>query len=182
MLLLGAALDGHPAVGALARQAALPAASRLAPHVRHARLPEALARTSLLMADAHQATTSGAKNEAMRELLRTAGWQWAGAMLLGLAFLTLSRHVRSATPGVALALAVWAAAAWAGRVPWPHAAERAFVPGREGVSLLTPPAPFVGWLLAAAVVLVLAIPSLRKPLRPEPAGTVIARATRASSR
>ncbi len=166
LLLLGAALDGHPAVGVLARQAALPAANRLAPRTCGTLgLPEALARTSLLMADAHQATTNGAKNEAMRELLRSAGWQWAGAMLLGLAFLTLSRHTRSATPGVALALAVWAVAAWAGRVPWPHAAERAFVPGREGVSLLTPPAPFVGWLLAAAVVVLLAIPALRKPLR-----------------
>jgi cell division protein FtsW (lipid II flippase) len=169
LLLLGAALDGHPAAGVLARQAALPAANRLAPRTCGALgLPDALARTSLLMADARQATTSGAKNEAMRELLRTAGWQWAGAMLLGFAFLTLSRRSRSATPGVALALAVWAVAAWVGRVPWPHAAERAFVPGRESVSWLTSPAAFVVWLLAAAVLLLVAAPALRKSLRCTP--------------
>ena len=47
----------------------------------------------------------------------------------------LSRRLRSAGVGVALALAAWAAAAWLARVPWPLAGEHAFVFAREGPSL-----------------------------------------------
>ena len=65
----------------------------------------------------------------MRGLLHSAGWQWAGWMLAGFGLLQLARRSIPPAVGVALALATWAAAAWLGRVPWPLAADRAFVPG-----------------------------------------------------
>ena len=45
-----------------------------------------------------------AKNEAARELLRTAGWQWSGAMLLGALFVAWGRVTRSRLFAAACAL------------------------------------------------------------------------------
>jgi len=133
------------------------------------RLPDALAQASVLMADARQAPATAAKNEAMRSLLHTAGWQWAGWMLLGFGLIQLARRSIPPALGISLALAAWAIFAWIGRVPWPLAAERAFVPGREGAWWFTMPAPFVLWLLASAVVALVASGSLSKrlPVGPE---------------
>ena len=91
LLLLGAALDGHGATGALAAGALLPASRRSTePGCSGLSLADALSRASLLVADARQARMRVAKNEAMRDLLHTAGWQWAGWMLAGLVLLKLS--------------------------------------------------------------------------------------------
>jgi cell division protein FtsW (lipid II flippase) len=127
-------------------------------------LADALAATSILMADARATPVAAAKNEAMRALLQTAGWQWAAWALIGLALLNLSRRVGSAAAGVAFALAAWAAAAWIGRVPWPLASERAFVLARESAAPLAMPADFVLWLLGAAAAVLIFSPGLRKPL------------------
>ncbi len=156
LLLLGAALDGHPATPGLADVALLPVeAVRGKGRCAAVRLPDALSQSSVLMADARQAPTTSSKNDAMRSLLRSAGWQWAVWMLAGFGLIQLSRRSIAPPVGLALALCTWAAAAWIGRVPWPLAAERAFVPGREGAWWFTMPAPFVLWLLAfAALVLV----------------------------
>src|SRR4030095_3096776 len=102
-----------------------------------------------------------AKNAAMRALLHTAGWQWAGWMLAGLVLLKLSRRRSFSLVGVALALATWSLAAWIGRVPWPFALDRAFDPAATSQSLLAVP-PFVLALLAAAV-LVLASSTWLQP-------------------
>jgi len=156
LLLLAAAIDGHPATPALADVALLPVESA-APKGRCAtlRLPEALAQASTLMAEARQAPGAASKNDAMRGLLHSAGWQWAGWMLAGFALVQLARRSIPPALGVALALAVWAIAAWVGRVPWPLAVERAFVPGRGGAGWSTAPAPFVLWLLGAAACVLL---------------------------
>ena len=83
-LLMAAALDGRRATAALAAQAALPGVPRAAPPC-DAGGTEALSATAALMDDARQSRSNARKNEAMRALLATAGWQWAGAMLLGFA-------------------------------------------------------------------------------------------------
>lgn len=153
LLLLGAALDGHGATQALAGVALLPTTSRVENHTcSGVSLADALSGAAALMADARQAQVRAAKNEAMRELLQTAGWQWAAWMLAGLVLLKLSRRQDFALAGVALSLALWALAAWIGRVPWPFGAERAFEPGRQSSALLGAPSPFVLWLLGAAAV------------------------------
>ena len=103
-----------------------------------------------LCAEARQSSLFAVKDQAMRELLRTAGWQWAGAMLLGLLFVSASRRLTSPALGVALALGAWAAAAYAARVPWPLAGEQSFVPARVSLELGGTPAPFVIGLLALA--------------------------------
>src|SRR5207249_3416818 len=151
LLLLAAAIDGHPATPALADVALLPV-EPAPPKGRCGllRLPEVLAQASTLMAEARQAPGAASKNDAMRGLLHSAGWQWAGFGLVQLA----RRSIPPAL-GVALALATWAIAAWLGRVPWPLAVERAFVPGREGAGWYTPPAPFVLWLLGAALLVLM---------------------------
>jgi cell division protein FtsW (lipid II flippase) len=153
LLLLGAALDGHGATPALAEAALLPRSSAGAVC---AALPltEALSRASLLTADARQARLRADKNEAMRELLHTAAWQWAAWMLAGLVLIKLARRPGFALTGVALALAIWPAAAWIGRVPWPFAT--GFEPGRASASLTAAPAPFVLALLGAAIVVLVA--------------------------
>ena len=157
LLLLGAALDGHGATGALAAGALLPASRRSTePGCSGLSLADALSRASLLVADARQARMRVAKNEAMRDLLHTAGWHWAGWMLAGLVLLKLSRRPHFALAGVALALSTWAAAAWIGRVPWPFGVDRAFEPGRASTSLTAPPAPFVLALVGAALVALIA--------------------------
>ena len=93
-------------------------------------LADATAATAALSAEARQSTVRAHKNEAMRELMQSAGWQWAGAMLLGYALMRASRRRMDPGLGVALSLAVWAAAAWVSRVPWPFAGSRGFEPGR----------------------------------------------------
>jgi len=153
LLLLGAAIDGHPATPALADIALLPVESaRDKSRCGAARFPDALAQASALMADARQAPTASSKNDAMRALLRSAGWQWAGWMLAGFGLIQLSRRSIPPALGIALALCTWAFAAWVGRVPWPLAPERAFVPGRVDAWWFTMPAPFVLWLVACAAV------------------------------
>ncbi len=151
VLLLGAALDGHGATQALAAVALLPASSRAAdPACGRLALADALGNAAALMADAREARLRAAKNVAMRDLLRTAGWQWAGWMLAGLVLVKLARRQSFALAGVALALAVWALAAWIGRVPWPFGADRVFEPARKAVTFIGMPAPFVLALVGVA--------------------------------
>ncbi|MDQ6917596.1 MAG: hypothetical protein M3023_07240 [Pseudomonadota bacterium] len=159
VILLGAALDGHSATAQVASVAALPFA-RVAAHDACGGFQTAdlLSAAAALMTDARTASARVVKNEAMRELLRTAGWQWAGWALAGLLLLNLSRRRSVATIGVAIALAIWAAAAWIGRVPWPLASGHSPVLGRESASLLAMPAEFVIWLLGAALLVLLCTP------------------------
>ena len=165
LLLLGAALDGHGATRALSAAALLPAAARAgARGCERLALPEALSSAAALMAEAREAQVHAAKNEAMRDLLHTAGWQWAGWMLAGLVLLKLSRRPNVALLGVALALAVWASAAWIGRVPWPFGMDRAFESARPSSVLLGMPAPFVLGLLGAAGFALIAAIGLHKRL------------------
>ena len=164
LMLLGAALDGHPATPALANLAVLPSGRPAPQGCASIEMADALAATSVLMADARAVPLTVTKNEAMRALLQTAGWQWAAWALVGLALLNLSRRAGSAVEGAAIALAAWAAAAWIGRVPWPLASERTFVLGRESAAPLAMPANFVVWLLGVAAVVLLFSPWLRKAL------------------
>ena len=154
VLLLAAALDGHPATAVLARTTAIGHASprRGCADIGWA---DALARVAALTSDARAWAASDAKNAAMRSLMQTAGWQWAGWMLAGLLLLQLSRRGGLAARGIALALIVAAAAAWLGRVPLPLGTEHAFVLGRESTSLLAMPAPFVLALAATGALLLL---------------------------
>ena len=178
-LLFGAALDGRAATGPAAAEAVLPAAPAGPGCAGPA---EALGATAAVMADARQSLVNARKNEAMRALLGSAGGQWAAAMALGYAFLLWSRRARRPAFGVAAALAAWAGAAWLGRVPWPFAVGRDFVPARlEAGVVMTPswsaaafaqlPAPFVVALAAAAllvalVALVASPPPGAAPFRP----------------
>ena len=116
----------------------------------------ALSSASALMGSARQSLLNSRKNEAMRDLLRSAGWQWAGAMLLGLALLKWSRTRVQPAVGAAVALALWALAAWAARVPWPFA-DRAFEPARFDAHPWSQPAGFVLVLAGAAVLLLIAV-------------------------
>jgi hypothetical protein len=169
VLLLAAAMDGDARTAPLAGQALLPERSRSTRQpCAGDRLAEALPQASALMADARHASLNGSKNEAMRTLLRSAGPQWAVAMLVGLLLLNLSRRRNFAGAGVAVALATWAALAWLGRVPWPFAAERAFIPARETPSPFSMPASFVLWLLALAIVAVGLSIAFRPRLRSTP--------------
>ena len=165
LLLVGAALDGHGATRALAGAALLPASSRAATRgCGGLALADALSDAAALMAEARQAQAHAAKNEAMRALLHTAGWQWAGWMLAGLVLLKLSRRHDFALVGIALALAVWASAAWIGGVPWPFGMDRAFEPARPSGALLGMPAPFVLGLLGAAGLALITAMGLQKRL------------------
>jgi cell division protein FtsW (lipid II flippase) len=163
VMLLAAALDGHPAAAVLARTTTI---EHAVPSRRCADMGpvDALARVAALTSDARAAATSDAKNAAMRALLRTSGWQWAGWMLAALLLLQLSRRAGLAARGIAIALIVAAVAAWLGRVPLPLAADHAFVLGRESTSLLSMPAPFVLALAAAGVLLLLCAPWLSNAL------------------
>jgi cell division protein FtsW (lipid II flippase) len=100
----------------------------------------------------------------MRELIRTAGWQWAGWMLAGLVLVKLARRRRFALAGVALTLALWALAAWIGRVPWPFGAERAFLPARGAGTFVGMPAPFVLVLVGLAALSLVAFVAQQKHL------------------
>jgi len=75
---------------------------------------------------------------------------------------------RSIAPaiGVALSLAVWAGAAWLGRVPWPLASQLTL--GRDEVWWFAPPAPFVWGLLAEAAVVLALSPWLARFLPTHP--------------
>lgn len=101
-----------------------------------------------------------AKDAAMLALQQTAGWQWAGAMLLGYGFVVLSRLQVPPALGVALAAACWAAAGWLGRVPWPFAGSRGFEPARLDADLASRPALFIV-VLAVAAALLLAVAAHR---------------------
>ena len=165
VLLLASAVDGHGATEALAHAAVLPAAApRPAECPGRGDLASALAASGSLMAGARQALANERKNEAMRELLRTAGWQWAGAMALGLVLLQWSRRATRPAFGVAAALALWAAAAWLARVPWPLAT-RHFEPGRATPDPWSAPAPFV-IAMAALALLCFVRGALRAPVAP----------------
>lgn len=166
ILLLAAAIDGHGAVKGLAANSVLPAAPER-PAGCEEPLANALASAAALLAGARQADMNARKSEAMRELLRSAGWQWAGWMALGLVLVKLSRRQGATLRGAALSLATWAAVAWACRVPWPLAGERAFEPGRSDPAVLSPPAAFVWALLGCAAALWLL--AGRLPPRPAPA-------------
>ncbi|HEV7912593.1 MAG TPA: FtsW/RodA/SpoVE family cell cycle protein, partial [Albitalea sp.] len=126
-------------------------------------LASALAEAAALMADARQSLASARKNEAMRELLRTAGWQWAGAMLLGLLLLKWSRHATQPAFGIAASVALWSAAAYAGRVPWPFSGSRGFELARADLAPWSAPAPFVLALAGAAALLLIVGLSRRQP-------------------
>ena len=166
IVLLAAAFDGDGRASALAQHALLPDVPRgNRPSCQTLPLAETLGRAAALMADARHAAQNSVKNDAMRALLKSAGLQWAAAMLLGLLLLNLSRRRNLAGAGMALSLAVWAVAAWAARVPWPFATDRGFVLAREGALPLAPPAPFVLALLALAGVMAIVAATLRKPLR-----------------
>ena len=172
VLLLAAALDGHGATAALAGAALLPvpSAQALRPGAQASSatgdcatepLATLLPGAAALMADARRAADNARKDEAMRALLRNAGWQWAGAALLGLALLKRSRGAPAALAGVATASVAWAVAAWAARVPWPLAGARAFEPARAEPSWTSAPASWPLALVAVGAVL-LAIALLRR--------------------
>ena len=151
LLLLAAALDGRSEVEGLAGATTLPALGASATTPPCAQSAAAmLAATAALMADARQSVVRARKNEAMRALIGKAGWQWAGAMLLGYGLMLASRRRSAAGLGVAFALALWAAAAWLARVPWPFAGSHGFDPGRVDPQLASRPATFVLVLAGAA--------------------------------
>lgn len=165
LLLLGAAFDGVRATERLAATALLPAA-RPSPGCTESPATS-FGEAAALMADARQAQANAVKNEGMRELLRSAGWQWAAWMLLGLGFVKLSRRLASPMAGVALALAAWTVAAWAGRVPWPLAGDRSYHPARA-IEWLSAPAGFVWVLLGAALLLLVLALRLPRPAATPP--------------
>jgi cell division protein FtsW (lipid II flippase) len=144
VLLLAAALDGRAATEALARDALLPAPSAALPAAcGDADMRANLGAAAALVGDARLAQTHAQKNAAVRALMATAGWQWAGAMALGLGLVKLSRTRLAPSRGVALALLAWAAAAWAARVPWPLGGGRQFELARLELAWSSPPANFV---------------------------------------
>lgn len=161
ILLTAAALDGHRGTAMLLKTHPLPESRSPEAACADASLAEELLRLAGLMSDARQAHAQAAKNEAMRSLLQSAGWQWAAWMLVMLAFLRWSRRAVAPIRGIAAALATWAALAWVARVPWPLAADRSFVPARVQQDWLSSPAPFVLALLVAA--LILAVLARRTP-------------------
>jgi cell division protein FtsW (lipid II flippase) len=166
VLLLAAAVDGRAATPAIARQAQLPATA--APHARSCEgdATEALSAAAALMGDARLSLSNARKNEAMRALMRTAGWQWAGAMLIGFVLLVCSRSALPPLVGVALALAAWALAAWLARVPWPLAAQQhAFETARLAPPLWSRPAGFVMVMAMAAALLMVWVMSSRRASR-----------------
>ena len=114
------------------------------------------------MADARLSTLNLRKNDAVQALLTSAGWQWAGAMLLGLVFVKTSRWGLRPAIGIGLALLAWAGAAWYARVPWPLAGNHAFEPGRVDAPLWSPPStPVLALAIAGALLLLVAL--FRRP-------------------
>jgi cell division protein FtsW (lipid II flippase) len=152
VLLLAAALDGRALVAPLAADAALPSRADGGAD-GCAGGAASLAATATLMAEARQSVVNARKDEAMRALLRSAGWQWAAAMALGFGFVVWSRFIARPLFGVAVALGAWAGLAWLGRVAWPLGGGRDFVLARAGESLTSAPAPFVLALLGATLLM-----------------------------
>ena len=165
-LLLAAALDGHSSVGVLAGAATLPSTTAPAGCGAMA-LADTLGAAATVMADARQSVLNARKNEAMRELLGSAGWQWAGAMLIGWLLLICSRSRMAPMLGAGLALALWTLAAWVACVPWPLSsgsfAGRAFEPARVAAQAWTAPANFVLVLASMAAMLLLWGAAARAP-------------------
>ena len=153
LLLLGAALDGRSATAALAAEASLPV---LAVPADCGSLGESLAGASAVLGQARQSSVDARKNDAMRALFASAGWQWAGAMAIAFLLLRLSRSAVAPAIGVGLSLLAWAGAAWAARVPWPLAAQRDFRPARIDAAWSAAPDVYVIALAAAGAVLLLA--------------------------
>ena len=178
ILLLGAAFDGHPATQVTATAATLPGAQAVSARCAGVGVDmrEALVAASAIMVDARAAPLGIAKNEAMRDLLHTARWQWAGWAGLGLVLLHLARRRWAPAVGVAVAIAAWAAAAWIGRVPWPLEGGNALVLGRESAPLFSMPSNLVIGLFVAALCLLAAAPWLRNRSAPTPQreGSVLA--------
>ena len=174
LLLFGAALDGQGATQPLSLAALLPPARVAENGCAGTTLTEALSSSAALMAEARQARVIVAKNAAMRSLLHSAAWQWSSWMMLGLVLVNLSRRRNIALFGVALALTIWALAAWMGRVPWPLGGDRAFDSVGVASSLLAPPPVFVLALLAAAGIALIAAMALRKRL-PSPTQVLASR-------
>jgi len=168
LLLLGGALDGHGATQPLSAAALLPA-NRSVAGSGCGSLADALSGATAVMADARDDRIHAAKNAAMRSLLHTSGWQWASWMLAGLVLIKLSRRRDFSLAGIALALVIWAVAAWVGRVPWPFGGDRAFDPGGESASLFAMP-PFVLALFAAAALVLVSALWLQERMPSGPQG------------
>jgi len=162
VLLAGAALEAHPALSGLLGVASLPESHAKSSACEGMSARQRLAGTAALIAEAQSTRANAVKDDAMRMLLRTARWQWAAWAVLGLVLLNLHRTGVSPVVGLGLALAAWAAIAWAFRVPWPLAPAHAFVLARPSLSLTGMPANFVLALLAFAALLLLAAPWVRR--------------------
>lgn len=147
-MLLAAALDGLPVPEALADAVPLPATAAID---GCGSWSASLSAASARMADARLAALNARKNEAMRALWSGARWQWAGAMALGFVLLLASRSPLPRAAGVSIAMAAWALAAWAARVPWPFGGARSFEPARVDAAWTSAPAGFVIALAAAAL-------------------------------
>jgi len=154
-LLLAAALDGRAATESVASVAVLPVGRAPSPPPCEADAIATLSATATLMHDARNSQANSRKNEAMRALMQSAGWQWAGAMSLGFFIVLWSRRRWPPAFGVAGALLLWSFAAWIARVPWPLSGSRAFQPARLEPALWSPPAAFVLWLGAAGALVLL---------------------------
>ena len=176
ILLLGAAFDGKSATQGTAAAATLPGTRAVSARCAGMEMRDAIVSASAIMADARAAPLGAAKNEAMRDLLHTARWQWAGWAGLGLVLLRLARRRRPPAVGIAVAIAAWALAAWIGRVPWPVEGGNALVLGSESADLFSMPANFVIGLLVAAVCLLVAAPWLRRgwATTPQREGSILA--------
>lgn len=176
ILLLGAAFDGKPATQATAAAATLSNTRAVSARCDGLEMRDAIVAASAIMADARAAPLGATKNEAMRDLLHTARWQWAGWAGLGLVLLHLARRRRTPAVGVAVAIAAWAGAAWIGRVPWPLDAGNALVLGSDSAALFSTPANFVIALAVAALCLLAAAPWLRRgwATTPQREGSILA--------
>ncbi len=155
LLLLAAAVDGRAATETVASTATLPALREHPSPPCEMGGVAALSSTAALMSDARQSLSNSRKNGAMLALMQSAGWQWAGAMVIGYVLLLWSRRRWPPVYGVAAALALWAAAGWLARVPWPFAANRGFEPARVDAALWSPPSNFVLSLAGASALLLL---------------------------
>ena len=153
VLLLGAALDGHPATEGLASSAALPATRVVPPRCGATETAETLRATAALVTDARDAAATRVKDDRMRTLLRTAGEQWAAWSLAGLVLVALARVGLAPMAGAGLTLVTFAFTAWLFRVPFPFSSEHALVLGRVFADWSEPPARFVVAMLAAGVAL-----------------------------
>ena len=153
VLLLGAAMDGHPATEGLAAGAALPATRVVPPRCPGMETADALRATASLATNARDAAASRIKDESLRTLLRTAGLQWAAWSAIGLVLLTIGRLGLAPMAGAGLTLVAFAGAAWAFRVPFPLSSEHALVLGRTAVGWSAPPARFVVAMAACGLAL-----------------------------